>query len=92
MAARTFTTPDGILWQAWDVDPAQHGEWSAKARQHLPAHLVHGWLCFESAAGKRRLQPIPDDWDRRSDAELREHLRAAEPVRRRTAAKESHDS
>lgn len=36
----------------------------------LTPGLERGWLCFESDAEKRRLSPIPPDWDRGTDEEL----------------------
>lgn len=80
MATRTFTTPDGTPWQAWDVVPGLHADWPAHARRHLPATLSDGWLCFESPHGKRRLHPIPQAWDSRSDHELAALCEAALPV------------
>ncbi len=33
--------------------------------------LESGWLCFESAEGeKRRLAPVPDDWERATSEKL----------------------
>lgn len=37
----------------------------------LDPALANGWLCFESAHERRRLAPIPDGWERMTDAELR---------------------
>lgn len=36
----------------------------------LTAGLEQGWLCFESDSEKRRLTPIPPNWDERTDGEL----------------------
>jgi hypothetical protein len=51
-------------------------------RATLTSGLAAGWLCFETARGKRRLSPIPDDWTRCPDARLEEYCRMAKPVRR----------
>ena len=83
MAERSFVAPDGTCWQAWEVVPSDHADWSAAARRHLAAGLVDGWLCFESSAEKRRLHPIPAGWHARTDAELWRLCAAAAPVRRR---------
>jgi hypothetical protein len=40
-----------------------------------------GWLCFQRGTDRRRLSPIPDDWQRLSDAELDALCRTARPVR-----------
>jgi hypothetical protein len=85
MAERTFTGPDGTPWQAWDVVPGNHADWPAHARQHLPVGLGDGWLCFECAAEKRRLHPIPQAWDSRSDADLWALCGQAQPVQRRVS-------
>ena len=85
MAERSFTGPDGTLWQAWDVVPGQHLDWPAQARRHLPEALGGGWLCFESPAEKRRLHPIPAAWEHQSDVDLLRFCADAAPVRRRTA-------
>ncbi|CAN5144870.1 hypothetical protein BH24GEM2_BH24GEM2_04730 [soil metagenome] len=36
----------------------------------LTPGLERGWLCFESDAEKRRLSPIPPDWEQGTDEEL----------------------
>lgn len=45
---------------------------------YLPSGFSDGWLCFESAAGKRRLAGFPADWAQRSDTELRKLLEQAQ--------------
>ena len=87
MAERTFSAPDGVLWQAWNVNPAEQVDWPAHARKHLPLHLAGGWLCFQSAAEKRRLQPVPRGWDSVTDDELWRYCCAAQAVRRAAAAR-----
>lgn len=51
-------------------------------RAVMAGSLSSGWLCFEGAAQKRRLSPIPDDWSRCADSQLEEYCRMARPVRR----------
>lgn len=41
-----------------------------QTRVKLDHGMAHGWLVFESAAEKRRVHPIPDDWSSRSDEQL----------------------
>ena len=37
----------------------------------LPASFAAGWLCFECETGeKRRLYPVPENWDGLSDDQL----------------------
>jgi hypothetical protein len=50
---------------------------------HRPSRLTRGWLCFESAHERRRLQPIPDEWHHRSDADLAGLLEQARVAPRR---------
>ena len=40
-----------------------------------------GWLCFERGDDRRRLSPIPADWQRCADAQLEAYCSAARPVR-----------
>jgi hypothetical protein len=50
-----------------------------------PARLAHasdGWLCFEHGQDRRRLSPIPADWNRCSDAALEGYCLIAKPAGR----------
>lgn len=50
-------------WDVWDVRP--------ELRAHsLGTELRDGWLCFQCGAERRRLTPIPEDWDKLADGEL----------------------
>lgn len=51
-------------------------------RAVMASGLSGGWLCFEGASEKRRLSPIPDDWDRCPDEQLESYRNMARPVRR----------
>ena len=46
----------------------------------MPPALVQGWLAFQSGTVRRRLAPIPHDWASRSDEELLQLCRSAQPV------------
>ena len=85
MHTRTFLDSEGRCWQAWDVLPGEHLDWPEKARRHLPASMTEGWLCFESDTLKRRMHPIPPEWEGWTDDEIRLRCAAAEPVLRRSA-------
>ncbi len=50
----------------------------------LTAALNEGWLCFEAEEQKRRLAPIPQDWERCAVPRLEEYCVQATPVRRVT--------
>jgi hypothetical protein len=82
-AHRFLADAEGVTWDVFAVHPTPRGE----SRTPLPAPLQRGWLCFESGAEKRRLSPIPRDWESLNDRELerlsqRAQL-AASPRRRR---------
>jgi hypothetical protein len=47
----------------------------------LSGSLRDGWLCFEGAPGRRRLTPIPGDWDHCAESTLEHYCRSATPVR-----------
>jgi hypothetical protein len=47
----------------------------------LPPSFAAGWLCFESSAGeKRRLYPVPENWDELGDDQLWNLSRKAREV------------
>ena len=51
-------------------------------RSVVSSGLADGWLCFEGPSEKRRLSPIPSDWSRCPEEQLKEYCRMARPVRR----------
>ncbi|MEO8624491.1 MAG: hypothetical protein ABI625_25645 [bacterium] len=53
-------------------------------RSVLTAGLGSGWLCFEAPDEKRRLTPIPTDWQRCPNDRLEEYCYQATPARRVT--------
>jgi hypothetical protein len=57
-------------------------------RPFLTAGLDGGWLCFEAEREKRRLTPIPLDWQRCSDAQLERYCSSAKPAPRASTAAE----
>lgn len=57
MAHREFFV-QGQRWEVFEVRPGQRGE-----PRSVRPELSGGWLTFESAMEKRRLAPIPDDWE-----------------------------
>lgn len=71
---REFTDHKGTKWRVFDVYPqaSPPGVQSASSREASRAERVlafpsrdhaEGWLCFESEAEKRRLTPIPPEWE-----------------------------
>ena len=49
-------------------------------RIKLTGGLDGGWLAFENPRERRRLSPIPSDWETVSDAELEQMCRRAAPA------------
>lgn len=66
-----------------DEEDGGAGEALLTQRRLVPG-LEGGWLCFENHVEKRRLNPIPEEWDRLADPDLQGLLERATPVRRRT--------
>lgn len=73
MPIREFIDAAGIPWQVWSTIPYTTG---------VAGTLQRGWLTFESAAERRRLAPIPLDWENATIAELREFCAKAERTMR----------
>ncbi|HEX6573779.1 MAG TPA: hypothetical protein VF042_02320 [Gemmatimonadaceae bacterium] len=60
---------------------------ATRARMSVAAGFEQGWLCFESDRGeKRRLIPIPAEWDQLDDSQLTDLSRRARQVRQPQAA------
>ena len=60
---------------------------SVARAQHLPEEYREGWLVFESASGeKRRLAPVPSNWDTLSDRDLSRLCARAAPQSARKKA------
>jgi hypothetical protein len=43
-------------------------------RATLPRQILGGWLAFQSSHERRRVMPVPDDWEDLADRELRSLL------------------
>lgn len=62
---REFRDAKGVEWVVFLTAR------SVARDHHLPAEYREGWLAFESAHGeKRRLAPVPENWDSLSDEKL----------------------
>ena len=85
MSYRVVTDRAGAAWQVWTVHPSRRGLASAFA---VAPQYITGWLAFERLADpashasreKRRLAPVPLDWERASDADVLGLLARATPV------------
>jgi hypothetical protein len=51
-------------------------------RVPLSEQWAQGWLAFETKGEKRRLAPIPDDWETATVEQLVRMLERAEQIRR----------
>ena len=49
----------GVEWTVYEVNPVAR-PW--RAIGSLPEGYQNGWLCFECPNEKRRLTPLPADW------------------------------
>lgn len=94
MTYREFATPDGRIWEAWEVRPIeierrinddrrQQPRFSADRRStelqfRLRGSLREGWLTFQSGEEKRRVCPIPSGWTELPDSGLISLLDRAE--------------
>jgi hypothetical protein len=79
---RTFKDSTGTEWTVFEV--RRGGDESNWA--YLPRGFRSGWLCFESAQGKRRLSPVPDGWKTLDVDDLERMLGRATGVSRSRAA------
>ncbi len=68
MAVRDFVDANGVAWRVWPVTPESLQPRTA-AEDYL-GDYSDGWLCFESAAERRRLARYPADWEDLADEEL----------------------
>jgi hypothetical protein len=69
---RDFVDSAGVHWQVWSTVPAMGG---------VAGGFRQGWLTFASAEDRRRLAPIPPNWELASDADLHGYMQRATPVR-----------
>jgi hypothetical protein len=82
---RAFSDVRGVTWDVYAVYP------EARLSSKLPGAFQHGWLCFDSGPEKRRLSPIPDNWQELSNEELEQLADRAERARPRRGARPSAD-
>jgi hypothetical protein len=76
---RLFDDARGVRWDVWPVHP----EGRPSQLSALPGPFQSGWLVFESIDEKRRLSPIPSNWQSLSPAELERLCERAEVASRR---------
>lgn len=76
MAQREFTDSKGTRWLVWSTMPT--------AGAMLAGDMQKGWLTFESHAERRRLVPVPRDWEQAAPERMELYCRAAQAVTRTT--------
>ena len=59
-----------------------NGRWTP-----LTSGLRDGWLCFDGDGTRRRLMPIPANWEFCGQPELEAYCRSAKPVRLSSVAR-----
>jgi hypothetical protein len=74
---RFVTDESGVKWDVYAVYP------EARLSSKLRGAFQQGWLCFDSGPEKRRLSPIPDNWQKFDSAQLERLFVAAERARPR---------
>ncbi|HEX8946126.1 MAG TPA: hypothetical protein VF785_23525 [Gemmatimonadaceae bacterium] len=86
---RTITDAAGVEWTVFEVrrDGQTTDQWS-----YLPEEFGDGWLCFESQFSKRRLTPVPADWQQFGQEDLVSMLHQATPVRRTQTSSEDRST
>ena len=62
LAYREFADDEGVLWRVWDTHPLA----ADTLRSVLPTYAA-GWLTFESNGARKRLAPIPPEWESASE-------------------------
>lgn len=83
MALREFTDAAGRPWTVWSVHPSSDVRLRSTPAATTPDEhdlLRNGWLVFETPGERRRLVPIPLDWDVVDDLALEELCTRATPV------------
>jgi hypothetical protein len=73
-------TVDGARWTVWEVHPA-----SPENRGGISVRdaFTDGWLAVQASGQKRRISPIPGEWQSWTEERLADEVRAAQPVEAR---------
>lgn len=87
VALRVFVGEDRQEWQVWDTRPTtalpNADRSTPDTRDEVPRlskKREGGWLTFTTAGHRRRLSPIPDDWETADEMSLRAMLAKADRV------------
>jgi hypothetical protein len=55
---REFVDDAGTFWRVWDTHPV-----AGSTLRSVSPRYAGGWLTFESGLERRRLAPIPAEWE-----------------------------
>jgi hypothetical protein len=66
--------------QTWEVRAILPTEWERRSNLVRP-DCANGWLLFTLGRERRRLAPLPPEWDRASEAQLTQWCADAERVK-----------
>ena len=94
MPLRDFLDDGGQEWHVWETRPTtsaanigSSGEDDAGSPSDKPTEFPllskkreAGWLTFTAANERRRLSPIPDDWELADETSLRTFLKTADRI------------
>lgn len=80
---RTITDAGGVRWDVFAVYP----EARLSPHSQLRGTFAQGWLCYDSETGKRRLSPIPENWQSLTDTDLERLAARAEVAPRRRSGR-----
>jgi hypothetical protein len=75
-SVREFRDPSGVQWCVFRATPHT---FSSSREKFLPEPFRLGWLVFECERERRRLAPVPEDWEGLTEREL-ERLRTLADV------------
>jgi hypothetical protein len=78
---RAMSDSDGATPERRKLPGRRWGSPDSEPRVRVREGYEKGWLAFESPAGKRRLGPIPAEWEAATDAQLELLCRSADAVR-----------
>jgi len=95
MPIRRLTDTNGATWEVYAVPAPklsdsrsadlagrkteEGADIPAIPRSPVNARLADGWLCFEGVSERRRLGPVPENWEGMSASQLEELLHVAIP-------------
>ena len=86
---REFSDVAGVAWKVFRATP--HSSPAGRERV-LPEAFRDGWLVFECDVERRRLAPIPEEWEELADEELERLCSAALVVPARTRGRRAADA